>query len=98
MSNELLQQALDALEYHTEQTRPIQRTEAAIKMLREAIAQPVQPVETNNLMSAYRAIQNCLLVVPEGAFKNEMNDWLECHLFRQSPKAQPVQPSTALRD
>jgi len=30
----LLQQALDALEYHREQTRPIQRTEDAIAALR----------------------------------------------------------------
>lgn len=32
----LLRQALEALEYHTEQTRPIQRTDAAIAALREA--------------------------------------------------------------
>jgi hypothetical protein len=35
--------ALEALEYHTQQTRPIQRTEAAILGLREALAQPTQP-------------------------------------------------------
>ena len=42
---ELLQMALDALEYHTQQTRPIQRTEAAILALREALAAPqAEPV------------------------------------------------------
>ena len=35
---ELMQQALDALLYHTEQTRPITRTAAAITALRERLA------------------------------------------------------------
>lgn len=35
----ILQQALEALEYHTAQTRPIERTNEAITALREAIAQ-----------------------------------------------------------
>jgi len=41
----LLQQALDALVYHMEQTRPIQKTMAAIAALDEALAQPqAEPV------------------------------------------------------
>lgn len=40
MSRELLQQALDALIYHTNQTRPIERTDTAITALRAALAQP----------------------------------------------------------
>jgi len=40
MSRELLQQALDALEYHTQQTRPIHSTEWAIDALSAALAQP----------------------------------------------------------
>jgi hypothetical protein len=40
--DEALKLALEALEYHTAQTRPIQRTEAAILALREALAAPVQ--------------------------------------------------------
>lgn len=36
---EAAQQALDALEYHTEQTRPIQRTADAIATLRAALAE-----------------------------------------------------------
>ena len=35
----LLQQSLEALEYHTAQTRPIERTNEAITALREAIEQ-----------------------------------------------------------
>ena len=42
MKDEALKLALEALEYHTAQTRPIQRTEAAILALREALATPVQ--------------------------------------------------------
>jgi len=45
MTNEnLLQQALDALEYHQEQTRPIHKTAEAIAALRAALAAaPVPP-------------------------------------------------------
>ena len=45
MSRELLQQALDALIYHTGQTRPIARTDSAITALRSELAQPApEPV------------------------------------------------------
>ena len=45
MTRELLQQALDALIYHRDQTRPIDRTDAAITALREALAAPMpEPV------------------------------------------------------
>ena len=51
MKDEALRMALEALEYHTEQTRPIQRTEAAILALREALAAPVQePVAVKHMM------------------------------------------------
>ena len=39
---EIMQQALDALEYHTMQTRPISHTDKAIEALRQALAQPEQ--------------------------------------------------------
>lgn len=43
---ELLQLALDALEYHQSQTRPIGGTDAAIAALRQRLAQPeLEPVE-----------------------------------------------------
>jgi len=44
MSRELLAMALDALIYHTNQTRPIERTDTAIAALREALAQP-EPID-----------------------------------------------------
>ncbi len=37
MTRAAMQQALDALVYHTEQTRPISKTESAIAALREAL-------------------------------------------------------------
>ena len=39
---EIMQQALDALEYHTMQTRPISHTDKAIEALEAALAQPEQ--------------------------------------------------------
>ena len=39
------QQALEALEYHVEQTRPIHRTSEAITALRAALAQQDEPVQ-----------------------------------------------------
>lgn len=40
----LLQQALDALIYHRDQTRPIERSDSAITALREALAAPAPVV------------------------------------------------------
>jgi hypothetical protein len=42
MSCEAMQKALDALEYHTMQTRPITHTDKAIEALKEALAEPEQ--------------------------------------------------------
>ena len=39
---ETLKLALEALEYHTEQTRPIHQTSEAITAIKEALAQPAQ--------------------------------------------------------
>lgn len=40
----VLEQALEALEYHTTQTRPIAKTNEAIAALKEAIKQQGEPV------------------------------------------------------
>ena len=55
MSRELLQQALDALEYqyHTYETRPIHNTDLAIDALRAALAQPAIDGFGGNLDSAF---------------------------------------------
>ena len=42
MTKEIMQQALDALVYHTQQTRPIGRTKDAISVLEAVLARPVQ--------------------------------------------------------
>ena len=41
----LLEQAREALEYHTQQTRPIQKTEHAILALRTELAKPSAPAQ-----------------------------------------------------
>jgi hypothetical protein len=52
MSRELLQQALDALKYHTEHTYPFHLTNVAIEALQKALAQPEQePVALNKNMT-----------------------------------------------
>ena len=43
MSIDIMKQALEALEYHVEQTRPIHRTSEAIAALRAAIKQAERP-------------------------------------------------------
>jgi hypothetical protein len=42
MSREIMQQALDALKYHTEHTYPFHLTNVAIEALQKALAQPKQ--------------------------------------------------------
>ena len=42
MKDEALKLALEALEYHTAQTRPITRTQEAITAIKQALAAPVQ--------------------------------------------------------
>lgn len=53
----LLRQALDALEHHLEQTRPILRTEAAIAALRAALAEVPQPAAPMTLAEQVRDAQ-----------------------------------------
>lgn len=38
------------------------------------------PAGRKELEEAYRAVQNCLLVVPDGKFKRDMDDWLTAKL------------------
>ena len=42
MSRELMQQALDALKYHTEHTYPCHQTNVAIELLKKELAKPEQ--------------------------------------------------------
>ena len=49
IDREIMQQALDALEYHTMQTRPISHTDKAIEALRQALAQPEIPMSPEHL-------------------------------------------------
>jgi len=50
MSKEIMQQALDALEYHTMQTRPIYQTGVVIELLEAELAKPEQEPVTNSVL------------------------------------------------
>jgi len=45
IDRKVVEQALEALEYHVEQTRPIWKTSQAIDALRDALAQPESEYE-----------------------------------------------------
>ena len=54
MTKEALKLALEALEYHTAQTRPIEQTNKAITAIKEALAQPEQePLEYWNAVEGW---------------------------------------------
>ena len=86
---ELIAQALDALVYHQQQTRPIDRTEAAIVAIRAALASPVhvEPVgltEEQNLFLRFL----CGTAMFQGCWFEQHNPkeqgkfWWRQHLYR----------------
>ena len=107
MTKELLQQALEALEYHTEQIRPIERTEIAIKTLRAAIAQPVQPVQpaypdpTSDMLNG-DALFDAIWRAIKGWDISRLNDGMYSgpsgndarHIYDAIKATQPAQPPT----
>ena len=64
---EIMQQALNALEYHTMQTRPIRPTDKAIEALRQALAQPEQePVKcTCGYAIGHPLVSKCICTPPK---------------------------------
>jgi hypothetical protein len=69
MNRNLLQQALDALEYHTMQTRPINHTDKAIETLKQELAKPEQESE------AYRYAKRLAEFIWAKHYKEESPDW-----------------------
>ncbi len=74
MSIEAMKEALEALKYHMEQTRPINMTQNAIHALRQAIeqaelAKPVAWVETNDLVCALLRQAHDVLACASHPFK-----------------------------
>jgi hypothetical protein len=55
MSRELMQQALDALEYHTMQTKPINHTDKAIEALKQELAKPEPQVCCGDYEKCWKA-------------------------------------------
>ena len=63
------------------------------QLVAQVEAQP-EPEPQSNLElweEAYRAIQNCLILLPQGKFKAEMNAWLDLKLLPDEPPL-PLQP------
>jgi hypothetical protein len=90
MTNQIdaLKQALGALEYHTEQTRPIWKTEQAITAIKQALAAPVQEPEIVQRVKRYagktmRTARNPNITARECI---ELANWIVA-----TPPAAPVQ-------
>lgn len=94
MTKQLLQQALDALQYHTAQTRPIELTNIVIAAIQAALAQPAPVLEAAFAIDA--------------ACRNRYSQWDNQRCFSEIAKqtrrremasevlAQPVQPAATV--
>ncbi len=88
MSKEALKLALEALEYHTEQTRPIWKTEQAITAIKQALAAPVQEPVAQSLKDA-------VFKVLEGfTLPHDVRKILEAAYYTPPPAAQPAPVQT----
>ena len=93
---EIMQQALDALEYHTMQTRPISHTDKAIEALEAALAQPEQtPDAWRN--AAIRLGEDLYSVGPDGYYDMTAKQWLDWALGVVNT-APPRKPWVGLTD
>lgn len=92
MTRALLAQALDALVYHMEQTRPIQRTMAAIAALDEALAQP-QAEPYGHVTTHTVTGQQFFYRHPEPPYLDTAK---ECIAVYAAPQAQPTPATYAM--
>ena len=84
--DEVLKMALEALEYHTAQTRPIIETMATISVIKEVLAQPEQePVARLLIKDGYISV----------AAKMQKDG--EYQLYASPPKRQPLTDSQILQ-
>jgi len=87
MSREIMQQALDALKYHTKHTYPFHQTNVAIELLKKELAKPEQdvtfidegnkqePVAWRN--AAIRLGEDLYSVGPNGYYDMTAKQWLD---------------------
>jgi hypothetical protein len=102
----VVRQALEALEYHTVQTRPLTRTQEAMDALRQLLEQPVQePVEMREVLVKIARFLNVVQVYAQDIPpKNEIETDKPLHwkarelqdevirLLDTTPPAQPAVP------
>lgn len=97
MSKELLQLALDALEYHTAQTRPIERTSVAIDAIRVTLAQPSKPEPKHCIMCLGKGWHYMANAYPPGVNSPEIKiNCNQCVAQTVQPKA--LSPERLLQD
>jgi len=90
MRREIMQQALDALEYHTMQTRPINHTDKAIEALKQELAKPEQTYDHESDAMSVLADVNADLI--QDAKPESVNrSWLS----KGNPANAPVRNSGA---
>ena len=104
--DEALRLALESLEYHTAQTRPIHQTSEAITAIKEALAHPEQEQDNTYIYASSLATaiwqkhymkespKFALLDTTEGVLTQIDN--MTCGLVREKP-AQPEQEPVAIR-
>lgn len=97
---ELLQKALNALEYHTQQTRPIHNTELAIDALREALAAPEPEPVALESVHLTRDTQGMCVVLVNGRVAIRDNGDIIDHMatleWFAAPPAAPAVPAEVL--
>jgi hypothetical protein len=98
MSKEIMQQALDALKYHQEQTRPIYQTGVVIESLESELAKPEQPDLRKAADMALYALENNLPLIEDYGSKEHLNIHHESIMALYKTLAQPEQEPVCNKD
>jgi hypothetical protein len=78
MSREIMQQALDALKYHTEHTYPFHQTNVAIEALKQELAKPEQEPVALQSIEQYAMQMAAICTAAIGYWKESDNIHPDC--------------------
>lgn len=95
MTTELLQQALDALKFHTRMTRPISHTNEAIAALEAAIALPVELTSFTAIVNQQASDERLWFVAEYASEAYLQSELRRLHVAIETT-ALPVQPASAI--